>query len=305
MKRALIIGIGGTDGSYLAEILLEKGYKVFGTVRKSSVDNLSRIRNIRDQIEYIYPVELTDQFSIYHALVASRPDEVYHMADQDSVGYSKDVPGYSYDVTVKGTVNVLESVAHVCKAAKVFVPTSATIFGNSIGPQDENSACYPQSPYACAKLAVRHIAHYYRERGLKIYVGIMYNHHSDRRKPGYLLGDIQSKVRGASNKSTITVGSLEQIVDIGYAQEFMNGVYAFMQTETPTDLIFATGKGFSIARVVESCKEHWKKHDVKVVATPELAHDSSAVELFGDIIKAQQLIGWFPRFHALNMWAHI
>lgn len=307
-KRALIFGIGGQDGSYLAEVLLRNGYVVYGTTRKSSVDNLWRIQHIKNNIKGVHRVELTDLYSIQKAIYATAPHEIYHEADQDNVGWSHSIPGYTFDVTVKGTLNILETVRIGSKETKVFIPVSSTMFGDAPSPQDETTIHNPLSPYACAKLAVYQLARYYRQvHGLWVSTGILYNHDSPRRKGGYLLQEIMDQLfsiaTGKSDKNNIVVGSLEQIVDIGYAREFAEGIHGILQCKVPTDIILSSGRSYKIFDIISRYVEFMglERKGVKVIVDPTRQVCAKDIELIGDIRKAQQMIGWNPKYNALNM----
>lgn len=302
MKTALVLGCGGQDGSFMCEVLLEQGYKVYGTTRRSSVDNLIRVSHIKDKITFIR-ADLTDIYSIHNAIKESKPDEIYNLADQDNIGWSRDLPSYSVDVTVKGVSNLLLVCKSISDGLMIFIPVSATIFGDSPSPQSELAKRNPLSPYACAKSAVYDLARYYRQiHGMYVTTGIMYNHHSPRRGKGYLLSDIQDKVlaceRGQSD--TIQVGSLEQRVDIGYAREYMEGVYKLMQLSYSTDVILSSGRGVAIAEIVQNFMYVYGV-DVPVSINTNLKHDVSATELIGDCTKARDLIGWNPQYNASNI----
>lgn len=304
MKRALIFGIGGQDGSYLAETLLKNGYQVFGTSRKSSVDNLQRVRHFKDKLAGFYRVELTDSLSIYKAIAGCEPHEIYNEADQDNIGWSHTIPGYSVDVTIKGALNILEIVRNFQPECKVFLPVSATIYGDAPAPQDEQYRLNPLSPYACAKASVYHLARFYRQiHGLWVSTGILYNHDSPRRSHGYLLQDIFRQCLQVERKETdcVTVGSTEQVVDIGYAREFAEGIYGILQCPVPTDLILSSGRSFKIFDIVEYYAGYLGIESVNVRVDPDRSHTGPDVELIGDISKAQSLIGWKPRYHALNL----
>lgn len=303
MKRALVFGCGGQDGSYLCETLLKNGYEVFGTTRKSSVDNLQRIQHIRDKFTGFYRVDLTDQLSVFKAISGCGPHEIYNEADQDNIGWSHSIPGYSIDVTIKGALNILEATRYLNPECKVFLPVSATIFGDTSAPQDENSHLNPLSPYACAKASVLHLARYYRQvHGMWVSTGILYNHDSPRRGKGYLLQDIYSQCLDvqAGVKDTIVVGSTEQIVDIGYAREFAEGIYAILQCGFPTDMILSSGRSFKIYDIIDHyCK--YLEIGTLIKVDPDRNHNALNTQLIGDINKAQYMIGWKPKYNALNM----
>jgi GDPmannose 4,6-dehydratase len=305
-KRALVLGCGGQDGSFMCEVLLEQGYEVYGTTRRSSVDNLVRIAHIKDKIK-ILRADLTDVMSLQDAIENSTPNEIYNLADQDNVGWSKQLPRYSIDVTVKGVLNLLE----VClrykywdDRIKIFIPVSATMFGDAPSKQHEDTRHNPLSPYACAKSAVYHLARYYRQvHKMFIAVGIMYNHHSPRRGKGYLLSDIRDKVlackEGKSN--TVYVGSLDQLVDIGYAREYMEGVHRMMQLNIAWDMILSSGRGVRIQDVVENIAYCEGVKLIAIVEDQSLRHDTNNVELIGNCDKARTLINWKPQYNASNI----
>lgn len=303
-KRALIFGIGGQDGSYLAEVLLKNNYEVYGTTRKSSVDNLWRINHIKDKLSGIQRVEFTDDISILRTILSIAPDEIYNEADQDNVGWSHSVPGYSVDVTIKAAQTILEAVRIYLKNCKVFLPCSATIFGDSQSPQDEFSDHNPLSPYACAKLAVYNLARMYRQvHGIWVSTGILYNHDSPRRGKGYLLQDIIEQCKrvaeGKTNK--ISVGSLDQIVDIGYAREFAHGIYAILQYKTPTDMILSSGRSYKIKDIINRYTDYFSiSKKVEISINPDKI-SPIPTELIGDTSRAQKMIGWAPKYCAIKM----
>lgn len=304
MKRALIFGIGGMDGSYLAETLLKNGYQVYGTTRKSSVDNLQRIQHIKNKIHRMSRVELTDYQSVHRAIDECDPHEIYNEADQDNVGWSHSIPGYSIDVTIKGALNILEVVRYLSPECKVFLPVSATIFGDAPPPQDENYRLNPLSPYACAKASVLHLARYYRQvHGMWVSAGILYNHDSPRRGKGYLLQDIYRQCLDvqAGLSDRVIVGSREQIIDIGYAREFAEGIYGILQCGIPTDMILSSGKSFTIYDVVEHYAGYLGIKSVRVEVDSDRCHSGPNIHLIGDISKAQSMLNWMPIYNALNM----
>lgn len=304
-KRAFITGIGGQDGSYLAEILFNKGYEVYGSSRKSSVDNLVRLHEFRSSIQKVYRADVTDAMSLQKAILDCIPDVIYHMADQDNVGWSVDTPIQSIDVTVKGTANLLEIVQYHLPKCKVFLPSSATIFGEMPSSQNECTAHNPLSPYACAKSHVYHLGRYYREiHKLFVSVGIMYNHHSIRRQKGYLMDQI---IDGALNirdgkQKFIELSCLDTLVDIGYAREYMEGVVRMMELPHTTDMIFSSGSAFKIGDIAsyyltEITGDSTNKIRVREGDTKE----HPAIELIGDNTKAQNLIDWKPKYNAMNL----
>ena len=249
-KTALISGIGGQDGSYLADILLAKGYEVHGLVRHSSCDNLWRLKHIKDKLN-LHRGDVTDMRSVMGTVATVNPDELYHMADQDNVGWSFSVPGVQIDVTYGGVQNVLESVLQVKKECKVFIPVSATMFGNAPPPQNEDTPLDPRSPYACAKAAAYHLArHYRRDHSMFVTCGIMYNHDSPRRGPDYLLQKICRAAKLADINDPLIMGNLDLKVDIGYSPDYMDTAYKILQLDEPDDFVVSTEFGHPIRSMI-------------------------------------------------------
>jgi GDPmannose 4,6-dehydratase len=243
--RALIFGIGGQDGSYMAELLIKKGYDVYGTNRRSSVDNLIRIKDA--QVFSILQADLTDAQSVYRAIEVSKPDEVYNLADQDLVSSSFESPRYSVDVTAGGVVNILEAVRSLCPEAKVFQPCSSTIFGGGHNHFcSEETPLNPESPYACAKAHALLLAKMYRKKyKMHVSTAILYGHNSNRQKCDYLLHRFARHAVMMSKDHSVeplTITDPGFQVDIGYAPEFVEGMYRLMQLAKPDDVILSTGK---------------------------------------------------------------
>lgn len=296
-KRVLIIGIGGQDGSYIAELLIEKGYEVFGTSRRSSVDNLHRISHIKSKIQHLYQMELTDQQSISCVINNCEPDWIYHEADQDNVGWSYATPRYSVDVTAGGVSNLLETVRQNRPQCRVFIPVSSTIFGDTPGPQNEETPHKPLSPYACAKSHAYHLARYYRfYHDMYVSTAILYGHHSERRKQSdYLLGMLYEQVQTIKRNNGIgkvKVGCLDTVVDIGYAKEFAVGIYNLMQLPAPDDIVLGTGVG----KIIWDITSHYIKR-AGLDITNRIEHNPSPLRKgltnqVADISKAKVLIRW-------------
>lgn len=246
--NALIFGIGGQDGSFMAELLLSKGYEVFGTTRRSSIDNLSRLKNLSDYT--IIEADLADAQSVQRTIEVTEPDEIYNLADQDLVSSSFMTPRYSVDVTAGGPANIFEAVATCCsrsKGIKVFQPCSSTIFGSGHNHFcTEDTPLNPESPYACAKAHALLLAKMYRKKyGMFISTATLYGHNSDRQKCDYLLHKFaRDAVRISRDPSMdkINVRDPDFQVDIGHAKEFVYGMYQLMQLSSPQDIILSTGK---------------------------------------------------------------
>ena len=232
--RALITGVLGQDGSYLADILLSRGYEVHGLYRHSSKDNLQNVsHNLDNPCFKLHKGDVIDGLCLDMLIERLQPDEIYHMADQDNVDWSYKIPSYQIEITVKAVVNLLTSVHHRCPRAKVFLPCSATMFGSAQAPQTEETPFDPRSPYACAKVAVYHIARMYRQNyNLYVNVGIMFNHDSPRRNGNYLLHKI---CKAAVTGEKVAMFDVEQEVAIGYAEDYMRYVCDMMQLPASSD----------------------------------------------------------------------
>lgn len=261
MPKALVTGATGQDGSYMIDLLLKKRYEVHGTYRRTSDGaNLSKYYSIEDEKDIdLWGMELTDPMSIIEVLRCVDPDEIYHFADQDNIQYSFDNPQYSIDCTLKAPLVLLDHLVQRNPECRLFLPCSSTVFGsNPEGPQDEDSLCDPQSPYAIAKYAIWQMATVYRDKyGARVSVGIFYNHSSERQGPGYLLTDIADQAVDLSKGKidTICIKNPEAVVDIGYAPEFMESVYGLLQ-KPPSDCVIASGFGYSagdLAKYAEAC----------------------------------------------------
>lgn len=250
-QRALIIGIGGQDGSYLADILLSRGYEVHGLVRPSSSDNLNRVRYLLDRITKIHLGDLTDTISLKNAIDESKPNVIYNVADQDNVRSSYVTPELAVQVTYGGPSRILELIKGT--GIRYFQPCSSTIFEPSELPQDESSPTNPQSPYAVAKLAALNLCRHHREKhGTFVSSAILYNHDSPRRAAGYLLQEICHKVRCVEpgTQDVIVFQNPGAIVDIGFAYDYMRAVVDMMQLDGPVDLVIGNGNWISVYELV-------------------------------------------------------
>jgi len=298
-KKALIIGITGQDGSYLAEVLLEKGYEVHGMYRRSATGNLKNIKHILDKIT-LHKGDLADVTSMYKIISEVNPSEIYNEADQDHVGWSYDLPGYSYDITSSAVGKLLEIVKQINPKIKFFQPLSATMFGNaSEVPQTLSTPFSPQSPYACAKLLAYYLSKYYREvHGMFVSTAIFYNHDSPRRSEEYLLHKIcASAVRISKGmQDKLYIGSLDLPVDIGYAKEYMETAWKIMQHDQPEDFIISTGETNTIREIIdEAFSQVGVNPQGRVEIDPKFARPGKQVELVGDITKAKEKIGFDPK----------
>ncbi len=310
-KIALILGITGQDGSYLAELLLEKGYEVWGMVRRSSTGNLKRIEHILDKIQLVKG-DLADTESLRYAIQLAQPDEIYNEADQDNVPWSVHTPRYSADVTASAVCSILEIIKQHCPNTKYFQPLSATMFGgtSALTSQNERTRFNPQSPYAVAKCAAYYWVQYYRKvHSLFACTAIMYNHDSPRRSEEYLLQKICRSVQRIANKEQqiLLLRNLDQLVDVGYAPEFMGGAYSIMQLDSPSDFILGTGQAYTIRKLVQkaffivydTCNEGFGMDLVD--ENPQYDRADTPVTLVGDITKAKNAFSWDPQYHGTKL----
>jgi GDPmannose 4,6-dehydratase len=306
VKKALITGINGQDGSYLAELLLEKGYEVFGTVKRNSVaeNQTSRLDSIYDKIgkNLIY-ADLTDLSSILNALRISNPSEVYNLAAQSHVRISFDQPLYTAQATGIGTLNLLEAVRSFNPDIKIYQASSSEMFGNSIdsdGFQRETTPMNPVSPYGCAKVFSYNICRNYRNSyGMHISNGILFNHESPRRGTNFVTNKVcKEAVRiklGLSKK--LTLGNLEATRDWGHAKDYVEAMWLILQQETPGDYVCSTGVSHSVKDLVEyvfakvglDWKE-WVASDEKFMRPEELDN------LKGDSSLLRKKTGWAPNY---------
>jgi len=299
MKRALILGITGQDGSYLAEILLEKGYDVHGVYRKSATGNTKNIDHILEKIK-LHKGNLLDPLSMFEIIKKVQPDEIYNEADQDHVSWSFGTAGYSYDVTGAAVGKILEIIRQINPKIKYFQPVSSNMFGVPLeSPQNEETALRPQSPYACGKATAYLLCRYYRDvYGMFISTGIFYNHESPRRTEDYVTRKItRSAVRISKGmQKKLYLGDLSTKVDFGYAPEYMDAAWKIMQLETPDDFIICTGETHSVE---EFLKEAFTQLGLNpsdyVEYDKQFERPGKTGDLVGDYSKASKLIGFDPK----------
>ena len=256
-KKALILGINGQDGSFLADILISKGYEVHGLVRRNSQPNLWRIQHCLDKIT-LHQGDLLDPVSVQEVFYKVAPNEVYNEADQDHVSFSTSTPSYSAAVTYGAVANLLEMLKPH-KSVKLFQPLSATMFGNAPAPQSLETPFDPQSPYAVAKVAAYYLCKHYREKhGVQVYTAILYNHDSVRRQGDYLLHHIcKAAVKIAhEDQESLTVDNPNLRVDIGSAQEYMEICHKLMQLPDGIDIVLGTGFSGSIHSFIQSAFDY-------------------------------------------------
>jgi len=257
MKKALITGVNGQDGSYLAEYLLHKGYEVYGVVRRSSIENAEKMRNllaVRDSIHMI-PCSLENALSVYKLFVAVQPDECYHLAASSFVSYALEDDLSIMTNNFTTTHNILSSIVEVCPSCRMYFAGSSEIFGNAKEtPQNEETAYNPRSVYGISKMAAHSLIKNYRERyGIYACTGFTYNHESPRRGYAFVTRKITSFVAevvlGAEKK--LELGNIDAMRDWGYAAEYVEAMYKMLQQSKPKDYIIATGSLHSVRELLE------------------------------------------------------
>ncbi|AFC99391.1 GDP-mannose 4,6-dehydratase [Methanocella conradii HZ254] len=298
-KRALITGITGQDGSYLAELLLKKGYDVYGLVRRTSNINTSRIENILDKINLIQG-DMADQSSLISAVKQSQPDEVYNLAAQSFVGSSWSQPIFTGDVTGLGVARLLEAIRVNELNAKFYQASSSEMFGKAVEtPQNEKTPFHPRSPYGVAKVYGHWIAVNYRESyGMFVCSGILFNHESPRRGMEFVTRKISNGVARIYHglDSELRLGNLDAKRDWGYAGDYVEAMWLMLQQKTPDDYVIATGETHTVREFCEIAFEaaglDWKKY-VKI--DPRFLRPAEVELLMGDSSKARKALKWKPR----------
>ena len=299
MKTALITGITGQDGSYLAELLLEKGYRVYGLVRRSSTVTFERIHHIQDRVELV-PGDLADQNSLYYALEQSNPDEVYNLAAQSFVQTSWNQPVLTGDVTALGVTRMLEAIRIFNRKIRFYQASSSEMFGKvQAVPQDEDTPFYPRSPYGVAKVYGHWATVNYRESyGLFAVSGILFNHESPRRGLEFVTRKVTDGAARIRNglAHTLPLGNLEARRDWGFAGDYVRAMWMMLQQDEPRDYVVSTGETHSVQELVEVAFGHvgldWREH---VVQDERFMRPAEVDLLIGDAAKARAELGWEPR----------
>jgi GDPmannose 4,6-dehydratase len=298
MPRALITGITGQDGSYLAELLLAKGYEVFGVVRRTSYHSYERIEHLLDRIRII-PADLLDQHSLTVALKETEPDEVYNLAAQSYVPTSWSQPVLTGEFTALGVTRILEAVRLVWPRARFYQASSSEMFGRAMEtPQRESTPFYPRSPYGVAKVYGHYITVNYRESyGLYAVSGILFNHESPRRGLEFVTRKVTDAVaRIKRGKATeLRLGNLDSRRDWGFAGDYVEAMWRMLQQPEPRDYVIGTGRTHTVRELVELAFSHagldWQKH---VVLDPQLIRPAEVDVLLADPARAAQELGWRP-----------
>ena len=301
MPKALITGITGQDASYLAEFLLEKGYEVYGTTRRSSTVNNERIKHIEDRI-HILSGDLLDQSSLVSALQVSQPDEVYNLAAQSFVKASWDQPVLTGEFTAIGVTRILEAIRNVNPKIKFYQASSSEMFGKVVEvPQKETTRFYPRSPYGVAKVYGHYITLNYRESfDMFACSGILFNHESPRRGLEFVTRKISHAVARISlgKQDKLELGNLDAKRDWGFAGDYVEAMWMMLQQDKPDDYVVATGEAHSVQEFVEIAFNFvgisdWQKYVVSNVN----AHlrPAEVDHLIGDATKAKNELGWTPK----------
>lgn len=301
MKKDLITGITGQDGSYLAELLLEKGYKVYGLNRRTSTPNYSRIKDIVDEIELVSG-DLMDQHSLTQAVKETQPDEIYNLAAQSFVKASWEQPMFTGESTGLGVTRMLEAVRFACPTAKFYQASSSEMFGKVQEiPQTETTPFWPRSPYGVAKVYGHWITVNYRESyDLFAVSGILFNHESPRRGLEFVTRKISNTVAKIKHGKTdkLYLGNPDAKRDWGYAKDYVEMMYLMLQQDTPEDFVIATGETHSVFEFVEQAFavcgiKNWQ--DKVVWHDPRFERPAEVDHLIGDPAKAKQMLGWAPK----------
>ena len=307
MKTALITGITGQDGSYLAELLLGKGYTVYGIIRRSSSFNTGRINHIykdphepHPEMRLVYG-DLNDGSSLNRIIRTTQPDEIYHLGAQSHVRVSFDVPEYTGEITGLGTVRLLEAIRETGVKTRFYQASSSEMFGNMPGPLNENTPFQPRSPYAAAKVYAYWITVNYRE-GYGIFAtnGILFNHESPRRGETFVSRKITkaaAKIK-LGRQDKLFLGNLDAKRDWGYARDYVEAMWVMLQRDEPDDFVIATGETHSVREFLDEAFGYldldWKKY---VEIDPRYFRPTEVDVLLGDASKAKRVLGWKPRVH--------
>jgi GDPmannose 4,6-dehydratase len=297
-KRAIITGITGQDGSYLAELLLSKGYEVVGTVRRASAPNFWRIQHLLDRIT-IKPADLLDQLSLIRLVDEVRPHELYNLAAMSFVPASWDQPMLTGEFNAQGVTRVLEAVRHVDSSIRLYQASSSEMFGKVREvPQTELTPFYPRSPYGVSKVFAHYITVNYRESyDLFAVSGMLFNHESPRRGLEFVTRKVTDGVARVKLgvADTLSLGNLEAHRDWGFAGDYVKAMWLMLQRDLPDDYVIATGISHSVRDLVEVAFAHagldWRKH---VTLDPKLIRPAEVDRLIGDNSKARAQLGWTP-----------
>jgi len=298
VRVALITGITGQDGSYLAELLLDKGYKVHGTIRRASLPNLSRLEGIESRLQ-LHWGDLTDGTALSRIMSEVKPDEVYNLGAMSDVSVSFQMPEYTGDVTGLGAARLLEAVRQGNGQTRFYQAGSSEMFGmNPDVPTNEESTFVPGSPYAIAKVYAYHMTRNCREAyGMFAANGILFNHESERRGAGFVTQKIVTGLAGvlAGRTEKVVLGNLDAKRDWGHARDYVRAMHAILQQDDPEDFVIATGHAYTVRDFLDRAFERvgldWQRY---VTTDPSLCRPLDPPILLGDASKARRVLGWEP-----------
>jgi GDPmannose 4,6-dehydratase len=305
VKKALITGITGQDGSYLAELLLSKGYEVHGIIRRASTFNTGRIDHLYKDPHingvhlFLHYGDISDSTNLIKLLYRIQPDEIYHLAAQSHVRVSFDIPEYTGDVTGLGTIRILEAIRETGSKAKFYQASSSEMFGKvQEVPQRETTSFYPRSPYGAAKMYAHWVTVNYRESyGIFACSGILFNHESPRRGETFVTRKITRAIAQikAGLQKKLYLGNLEAKRDWGYAKEYVEAMWLMLQQDAPEDFVIATGQTHSVEEFLSEAFSHvdldWRDH---VELDEKYLRPAEVDLLIGDASKAKRMLGWQP-----------
>jgi GDPmannose 4,6-dehydratase len=305
LKVALITGITGQDGSYLAELLLAKGYTVHGLIRRASTFHTQRIDHLYqdphdpDSRLFLHYGDLSDSSHLTNLFYEIRPDEVYHLGAQSHVRVSFDMPDYTGDITGLGTIRLLEAIRKSGVRCRLYQASSSEMFGDAPAPQHEQTPFQPRSPYAAAKVYAYWVVRNYREAyGLFANNGIMFNHESPRRGETFVTRKISRAVAEilAGRQKKLFLGNLDARRDWGYAPEYVEGMWLMLQQEAPEDLVFGTGETHAVKEFVQEAFSYvgldWQEY---VALDPRYLRPTEVALLLAHPLRAKQRLGWDPQ----------
>ena len=316
MKRALITGITGQDGSYLAELLLSKGYEVHGVVRRASMINTHRIDHIYPKINLHYG-DVTDALNMFSVVDKVLPDEIYNLAAQSHVKVSFEMPEYTAQVDALGTLRVLEAVRTIKPECRVYQASTSELYGLvQEVPQSETTPFYPRSPYGVAKIYGYWITKNYREAyDMYACTGILFNHESPRRGETFVTRKITIGLKNIAdgNQEVLKLGNLNALRDWGHARDYVEAMWLMLQQDKPDDFVIATGKQYSVREFVEKCAPYFdmdiiwqgegldeigidtKTGKTVIAVDPRYFRPTEVETLLGDPTKAKTVLGWQPK----------
>ncbi len=305
MKKALITGVTGQDGSYLAELLLGKGYEVYGIVRRSSSFNTERLEGIYQdphttdyRLRLVYG-DLEDASGLANIVKRIRPDEIYNLGAQSHVRVSFDMPEYTAGTVAMGTLRLLEAVRELGSACRFYQASSSEMFGSAPAPQNERTPFQPRSPYACAKVFAHQLCQNYRDAyGMFIACGILFNHESERRGVPFVTRKITraaARIKHGLDKK-LFLGNLDAKRDWGYAKDYVEAMWLMLQQDTPDDYVIATGESHTVRECLDvafgALGLDWNQY---VELDPRYLRPTEVDHLHGDATKAREKLGWKPR----------